>query len=416
MSKAGWRPKRMMRPRTQRHRFPRLEVNEDRAALVENELFEVGPLLALQTRLGLRIGGRVNLRLRIAIVVLLGWVPLLALSSMRGDVGGIGTSSAFFTDIAAHARFLIAPPLLIVAGAISAPYLTTIAWHFLDAGLISDADRPRFNEATASIRSALQSPKVPFGLILLAYVVAFSILIAAYPTNQLSAWQMGQGGSTASLSPAGWWHWLVSVPLLLVLVLGWLWKLGVWARFLYLTSRMELQLFPAHPDRAAGLAFVGLSLRAFSLPVIALGTIVAGVVANNLSHRVVTPPGLPYLIAGALLISVGLFSVPLLLFSGRLIRERRRAVFHYGALAGSLGRKFEPKGTAEEDDEVTATRFSTICDFNQVISGIYPMRLVPADLVTFILLAGAFLIPFVPVALMVMPLNEIIKEMSELLL
>jgi len=38
---------------------------------------------------------------------------------------------------------------------------------------------------------------------------------------------------------------LVSLPLLLVLFFGWLWRLFLWVRFLWCLSRLDLHLIPA---------------------------------------------------------------------------------------------------------------------------------------------------------------------------
>ena len=58
-------------------------------------------------------------------------------------------------------------------------------------------------------------------------------------------------------SPAGWWHVVVSLPLLIILFLGWIWRLVSWTRLLWLISRLRLRLVASHPDHAAGLGFVG---------------------------------------------------------------------------------------------------------------------------------------------------------------
>jgi hypothetical protein len=78
---------------------------------------------------------------------------------------------------------------------------------------------------------------------------------------------------------------LVSVPLLLLLLLGWLWRVLLWWRFLWLTARLDLRLIPGHPDLAGGLMFVGSSLRSFWLLSFALGAIAAGTVANRVTNE-----------------------------------------------------------------------------------------------------------------------------------
>jgi len=64
-------------------------------------------------------------------------------------------------------------------------------------------------------------------------------------------------------SPGGWWASFVSLPLLLVLLLGWLWRICVRTRFLWLMNRLPLQLHPAPPDHAGGLGFLGSCLEGF---------------------------------------------------------------------------------------------------------------------------------------------------------
>jgi hypothetical protein len=110
-------------------------------------------------------------------------------------------------------------------------------------------------------------------------------LIALFPVDQLPAWHRIGDAAALSYSAAGWWHAFVSLPLLLLLLLGWIWRLCLWSRFLWLVSRLDLHLIPAHPDHAAGLIFVGHSLRALSVLALALGTILAGGAANNLLHH-----------------------------------------------------------------------------------------------------------------------------------
>ena len=76
------------------------------------------------------------------------------------------------------------------------------------------------------------------------------------PISLYPAWHVSTVAGVEVYSPAGWWHALVSLPLLFVLLLGWIWRVLVWTRFLYLMAGLDLKLVPAHPDRTAGLRFV----------------------------------------------------------------------------------------------------------------------------------------------------------------
>jgi hypothetical protein len=99
------------------------------------------------------------------------------------------------------------------------------------------------------------------------------------PAELVPAWRRGPEGR--ALNPAGWWHLVVSVPLLLFFAGGWLWRLLAWTRFLWRAAHLPLRLAVAHPDLAAGLKFVGFSVRDFAPLGMAVGVVFAGAVANR---------------------------------------------------------------------------------------------------------------------------------------
>ena len=88
-------------------------------------------------------------------------------------------------------------------------------------------------------------------------------------------------GST-SLSLAGWWHALVSVPIFQFLLLRWYFRVFIWARFLWQVSRINLQLVPTHPDRVGGLGFLANVVYAFTPVLLAHGVLLAGLIADRI--------------------------------------------------------------------------------------------------------------------------------------
>jgi hypothetical protein len=61
--------------------------------------------------------------------------------------------------------------------------------------------------------------------------------------------------------------------------------LFIWFRFLWHVSRLNLHLVPTHPDRSAGLAFLGKSAYAFAPILFAQGAMLAAVVAGRVLYR-----------------------------------------------------------------------------------------------------------------------------------
>lgn len=337
------------------------------------------------------------------------WVPLLVLSLLQGGV------AVFAADIAVHARFLLALPLLLAADAATAPRLDAIVRHFLDAGFVRDEDRGRYAEAVAETKAWLDSRLSAIAAGLIAYAVVFASLLSI-SLDRLAGWHVSGMGYSA----AGWWHALVSLPFLIAVLVDWVWRIFMWALFLRRMSRLDLQLVAAHPDKVGGLAFVGYSLRACSLLALAIATMIAGGAANHALHEN-NPFFAPAVLASvSLSVSLLLFASPPLAFVQMLSHEWRRGVFEYGELASRFGQSFEGKWLGhrqfERDHDIASPDFSAATDLYQVASNVYEMRFVPVDLASLILLVGAALAPFVPVLLLSVPFAEVTDVLKNLLL
>ena len=83
---------------------------------------------------------------------------------------------------------------------------------------------------------------------------------------------------------AGWWLAWVSLPMFQFLLFRWYFRLFIWARFLWMVSRIKLNLMPTHPDRCGGLAFVVSVRIAFGPLLLAQGTMMAGMMANRIFY------------------------------------------------------------------------------------------------------------------------------------
>jgi hypothetical protein len=224
---------------------------------------------------------------------------------------------------------------------------------------------------------------------------------------------------TPIYSLAGWWHTLVSLPLMLALILGWLWRLALWARLLWLISRLRLRLVASHPDHCAGLAFLGQSLRAFAIVALALATIAAG----RSAYLVLSGGGLPtpylYFNVGLMLLVIAMLVAPLFVFMPTLMQVRRRGTFEYGALADRAGHSFEEQwlhGSKVGPSALKEPDFSATTDLYSIVANVHAIRFVPADVKDFAALAGAMLLPFLPVVLLAFPLDVIWSHIKSLLL
>jgi hypothetical protein len=394
-------------------------MRNDMSATVgqSGELLYGGPPHRLQRSLGLIKPGDPMIARRAELVVLVGWVPLVALAVAQSFILRNQTAKSFLSDFAVYARSLIAAPLFIFAEADCIPRLGKVARHFLAAGLVTEADRARFDHAVTSTRRLLDSGLAELVVAILAYgLVAF--LLITVPPDEVPSWYWLKS-DYQEFSLAGWWNALVSVPLFILLFFGWLWRVFLWARFLWLITRLDLLLIPGHPDHAGGLMFVGNSLRAFWLVSFALGAIVAGQVANRIMFHGESLATFKHIAIGLVVFALILFVGPLTLFIGKLRETKRRGDFVYGALASEVGRQFEHdclnRGRGANEEAPNAQDFSLHSNIYGVVANVYGMKDFPFGLRSLGLLIAVTLAPFVPVALMVMPLAEIIKDFAKML-
>jgi hypothetical protein len=391
----------------------------DETIHIDHELFDGGPPRRLQRSLGLLKPNAPRIVWRAVFTVLVGWVPLAVLAAAQDLALGGDRTRALLLDFGVYARFLIAAPLLIVAEPVCFSRLGRTVRHFLDTGLVREADRVHFDAAVASTRRLRDTPWAELATVLLAYAVIVA-LMRYVPSGEIPVWHKSGGSGSAAFSVAGWWHALVSLPLLLMLFFGWLWRLFLWGRFLWRMSRLDLRLIPSHPDHAAGLQFVGYSLRAFSLLGLALGAIGAGMVANRVVHAGASPTAYIHFVVALVACVVVLFSGPLLVFTAKLFYAKWRGTFEYGALALSEGQQFERKwfhrARSIDASVLEASDFSATTDLYQVVSNVYAMGVIPLDLRNLVFLMLATLLPFAPVALIAVPLEVVMTKLSELLL
>jgi hypothetical protein len=382
------------------------------------ELLDGGPPCRLQRSLGLIKPDDPRTTRRAELAVLFGWAPLVVLAVVEGLVLGNRVDASFFSDFAVHARSMVAAPLLILAEADGIPRLGAVVRQFVDAGLIGERDRARFDAAIASTHRLLDSKLAELIVVALAYGLVLA-LILSIPPSQFPAWQRSEGGSH-SFSLARWWHVLVSIPLLLLLLLGWFWRVLLWWRFLWLTARLDLRLIPGHPDLAGGLMFIGSSLRGFWLLSFALGTITAGTVANHLVHDGAPLASFTNIAIGLLAFILILFVGPLVVFARHLREAKRLGAFAYGALAGEVGQQFERKwlnrASAIDEGALDVPDFSSTTDLFQIVANVYEMKDIPLRLTSLTNLIVTALLPFLPVVLLVMPLRDIITVLAKLLM
>jgi hypothetical protein len=381
-------------------------------------LFEGGPFARLQTAVRLAGTEQRHVRRRVIFVVLATWVALAVLAAVQGHAIGPSWRESMLLDAAMYARYLVALPLLILATPGFRRELRTIVRHFLDAELVKEPERESF---FANITAMLRwRDSAVAGVVLVVLAVANTLTFGTVSVAQMpDSWRVVATAGHRSLSLAGWWLAAICEPLYMIAMLQLLYRLALWWRFLWKTSRLDLQLNAAHPDGAGGLAFLGMALPAFRLPVFAIAASAAGTLANVILWKVASFASFQYAIAALAAALVALTAGPFVFFNGQLGKAKQRAVLACGALAGRQLRAFEEKWLGASPpapgEMLQAPDFSAVSDFNPTVTAIQQMNTLPFRPKQLLPLVVAALLPFLPVVAIEIPLKEMLLQVLKML-
>ncbi|PZQ56125.1 MAG: hypothetical protein DI555_05670 [Novosphingobium pentaromativorans] len=385
------------------------------------ELFRLGPPRRLARFVRASRPPFVKPMPRVLLVLAAGWLPLFVLTAVRAPE----QMQDLVRDIAVHARYAVATPLLVVAYSSCGRRLGVIVGNFARAGLLDAAGRQILTEQIAASRRLLQSRAAEVVAVVLAAASAAATLSGLSISEEMAAWTRNSGAN--ALSMAGLWQFAISLPLLLTLWFGWLWRIAVWARLLIRISRLDLDLIASHPDQCGGLGFLGQSLRAFSTFAMALGAISAGRLGHN--HLAGTSSTFTdgVLAGGTVAVVVLLCVAPLCAFSDRMMQTWRRGSMAYGALATQLGMRLEAawidRGDGRDDGRgdgrppiLEAPDFSAAADLFAVVGSVQTMRFIPVDTRSLVMLVTATLLPFVAALFLTMPFDVVLETLKNLLI
>src|SRR5262245_5439195 len=217
-------------------------------------------------------------------------------------------------------------------------------------------------------------------LIALVYGVGILVFWRYYAALTAATWYAAPLPDGRQLHLAGWWYFLVSVPLFQFLLLRWYFRIFIWARFLWQVSRIDLAYAPAHPDRLGGSVPVPHRLRVHAAARCPRNADRGRVRQSDLFEGAkLTDFKLETFAFVAIMVSVVL--APLLVFVGPLSRARRDGLRHYRHLAKRHLDEFEAKwlhgGAAEGELLVGNPDVSSLTDMASSFDVLREMRVIP---------------------------------------
>jgi len=370
-----------------------------------------GPLYQMYLRSGLIRPSADLVERRITAFIVVAWLPLAVLTLAGGSAFG-GVQLPFAADLGAHVRLLIALPLLIAAELIVHQRVQATVSQFIDRGIIAPADRAQFDAIIASVMRLRNSATIEIALAVASITFGYWVW-RTHMSLPVDSWYIAidpAGGE--SLTAAGWWYAFVSLNLFRFVLLRWYFRLIVWYVFLWRVSRLPLRLNPLHPDRAGGLGFIGNSVFAFLPVLLAQSAVLAGVIGDRLLNEGMTLPPFYIEIASAVALLMAVMLAPLLFFIAKLAGAKREGTREYGLLAMRYVDEFRDKWMGERrpagEPLAGSADIQSLADLAGAHDVLREMRVLPFSMRTIVTLATVVALPYLPLVLTMIPLEELV--------
>ena len=378
-----------------------------------------GPLYQLYLRTRLARAPIELLHRRIITFVLIAWAPLWLLTAIGGHALS-GVKVPFLQDLDAHARFLVSLPLLIFAELFVHQRIRVIVRQFINRGLIAPEELPRFENAVASSMRLRNSMAIEFLVLLVAFIGGHWLWKDQMTLRVATWWGERAADGTVNLNLAGYWYVFISLPLFRFLLLRWYFRLLIWYRFLWLVSKIPLRLNALHPDRAGGLGFLGNSVFAFAPVLLAQTILLSAFIMSRIWHEGAVLPAFKLEIVAIVVFLLLLVLLPQTFFTAQLARARRAGSREYGALGSRYVEGFRQKwlgGAAPENEPlVGSSDIQSLADLANSFEVVREMAALPFNKNTVLRLAMVIVLPLLPLALTMVPLDEMIDRAIKILI
>lgn len=354
---------------------------------------------------------------KVVLLLVVTWVPLALLSLISGHAFGGSVDVPFLHDPEVHARFLFVVPLLELAAVVVAVGLNVQAKHLGEMGIVPEQARPQFQSALAGAIRLRNSSFAEGVILVVSFVLSILLRTVMGFSEGASSWER----LASAITPAGWWHMLVSLPILYFFLLRWVWVFLIWALFLFRVSRIELALTATHPDRTGGLGFIGWGMASFASVLMAVSAVVSAGFADEILNRGESLNSLKFHVIAFVVGTLILLHAPLLAFSGQISRCRFKGLLEFGALVWRHDRAFDEKWLvhspdAKRENILGSVDVQSMADIATCYEHVNRMWLIPFDSKAFAVLVVSALIPMVPLLGTTVPWKEILMKLSELLI
>jgi len=366
-----------------------------------------------QRKIGLAPDNDLGVVRRALFFALFTWLPIVVWAAFESRLLDQATGEPLLAHYGIHVRCLVAIPLLILAEAMALRIVRTLVSQFIENGLIIDSQRARFAQIIRDT-SRLRDESFPWVIVFALTLLWIIGVPDSIHEHELSWATVGSG-----IGFGGWWFLYVVRPIFTILLLGWLWRIGLLFRLFYLISKLDLALVPAHPDGMGGLGFLQKLPKAFVLVTLAMSAVLASRwIHDSLYHQVpldtLKLPLLSFVVLWGLTVLT-----PLLAFTGKMFSARKKALRQYSALLAEHGRLVHEKWILGkkigERAILEAPELGPSADIEAIYKAVKKMRTIPIGKSCLMPIVAPIALPMIIVTATQIPLLKIITTLFKAL-
>jgi len=366
-----------------------------------------------QRKIGLAPDNGLGVARRALFFALLTWLPIIIWAALESRLLDRAIGEPLLAHYGVHVRCLVAIPLLILAEGMALRIVRVIVSQFLENGLIIDSQRDRFIQIIQDI-TQLRDKAFPWVI-----VFALTLLWLIGAPDSLHAHELSWATLDVGLGFGGWWFLYVVRPIFTILLLGWLWRIGLLFLLFHRISTLDLALIPAHPDGMGGLGFLQKLPKAFILVTLAMSAVLASRwIHDSLYHQITLDTLKLPLLSFVLLWGLTILS-PLFVFSAKMISTRKKAMRQYSALLAEHGRLIHQKWILGqkigEHDILDAPELGPSADIQTIYAAVKNMRIVPIGKSCIMPIIAPIALPMIIVAATQIPLMKILTTLFKAL-
>jgi hypothetical protein len=384
-------------------RFPDTNTNADFSP-VENE-----PPLRLQRVVRLAPAHGLGVGRRAVFFALLAWLPIATWALLTGRFFEASAGEPLLQHYGVHVRCLLVIPMLIVGEATLHAAATGLLPQFVRSGLVDDASGPGFDAVLRGMR-LWRDRTLPW-VFVAGFALAWSVADRPAADAHDLAWARELDGA---MGFGGVWLAYVVRPIVIALLLGWLWRIVLLVVLFAKIGRLGLAIVPTHPDRTGGLGFLERVPCGFAPVTFAVSAMLASrwthdLVYHGQSLQALKWPAATFAVAWSLLLLAPSFAM-----APALLRARREALPGYAALVAHQGRLVhrewivgDRSAGAAGQPAIEPAGVGPIADAAAMYEIVRSMRPLPIGMATLACIAVPILVPFLVVVAVRIPLREL---------